>query len=422
MSMEERAKGFIALLDRLPQGVLCQRDPASALRSPREHPCGETGRCFEEQQAAADAAGAPPPSFCPPEPAWQRRDLWRQQHAPQLFPLACRVVAMALHVRNAQRKHEGLPPLPDALGVLGMLQDPSLLDLESGHRAAEADKKMPSVLTPSALLDSATAWPSWGKEALALLLQEKATLKTQLWIDPAAIFPQAGLVPDPWQERVLRSRAERIMILAARQVGKSLVCAALALRTMLLEAPALVLVVSPSDRQSGEFVRKAKSFYYALRSPEVPSVVGNSALQLHLSNGSRLVGLPDSEGKIRGFSDVRLLFFEEASRVPAALFHACTPMLAVSHGRQVALSTAFGKQGWYFDAWENDASWHKEKVTAEQCPRISRAFLEAEKQKMPERWFVQEYDNAFLDPVDSVFRQEDIDRLVNPNLPSELNW
>jgi hypothetical protein len=204
--------------------------------------------------------------------------------------------------------------------------------------------------------------------------------------------------------------------------GKSLVCAALALRTMLLEAPALVLVVSPSDRQSGEFVRKAKSFYFLLRSSEVPHVVGNSALQFHLSNGSRLVGLPDSEGKIRGFSDVRLLFLEEASRVPDRLFHTCTPMLAVSHGRQVALSTACGKQGWYFDAWENDKSWHKENVTAEQCPRISRAFLEAEKQKMPERWFVQEYYNAFLDPSDSVFRQEDIDRLVDPSIKPLLNW
>jgi hypothetical protein len=95
---------------------------------------------------------------------------------------------------------------------------------------------------------------------------------------------------------------------------------------------------------------------------------------------------------------------------------------AVSHGRQVALSTAFGKQGWYFDTWEKDQSWHKETVTADQCPRISRAFLEAEKNKMPERWFVQEYYNAFLDPLDSVFRQEDIDRLVDPSIKPLLNW
>jgi hypothetical protein len=418
--MEERAKGFIAILHRLQQGVLWQLYQDSANLSLRGHPCGEAGRLFEEQEAAAEAASAPPPSFCPSEPAWRRRNLWRQHHAPQLVPRAGRVVAMALRVRNEQRQHEGLPPLPDVLGVLDMFANPFSLDRD--HGTGGAVKMTPSLAAPSALLDTATSWPSWGKEALALLLQETATLKAKLWIDPAALFQQAGLVPDPWQARVLRSQAERIMILAARQVGKSLVCAALALRTMLLEAPALVLVVSPSDRQSGEFVRKVKSFYYVLRDPEVPHVVGNSALQLHLSNGSRLVGLPDSEAKIRGFSDVRLLFFEEASRVPAALFHTCTPMLAVSHGRQVALSTACGKQGWYFEAWEHDQSWHKENVTAKQCPRISRAFLEAEKRKMPERWFAQEYDNAFLDPLDSVFRQEDIEAMVDPTIEPLLNW
>jgi hypothetical protein len=422
LSMEERATGFIAVLYRLPPGTLCRMHRDSAALLPPGHPCGEAGRLFEEQQAVADAASAPPPSFCPHESAWRRRDLWRQHHARQLFPCACRVVALALRVSNEQRKQEGLPPLPDTLGVLSMSANRFSLDLESGQGTGGAETKMPSSRTPSALLDSATSWPSWGKEALALLLQERATLKTKLLIDPAALFHQAGMMPDPWQERVLRSQAERIMILAARQVGKSVVCAALALRTMLLEAPALVLVVSPSDRQSGEFVRKVKSFYFSLRGPEVPHVVGNNALQLHLSNGSRLLGLPDSEGKIRGFSDVRLLFFEEASRVPDGLLHACTPMLAVSHGRQVALSTAFGKQGWYFDSWEKDQSWHKENVTADQCPRISRAFLEAEKQKMPERCFLQEYYNAFLEPFDSVFRQEDIDRLVDPNIKPLLNW
>jgi hypothetical protein len=267
----------------------------------------------------------------------------------------------------------------------------------------------------NALVDSQACWPDWAKQGLNALLQETASLKASLWSDPAAIFRQAGLKPDPWQERVLRSQAQRIMILAARQVGKSLACSALALRTMLLESPALVLVVSPSDRQSAEFVRKAKGFYYSLRGREVPKKTADNALQLHLANGSRLVGLPDSEGKIRGYSDVKLLFFEEASRVPDGLRHTCTPMLAVSHGREVALSTAFGRVGWFYEGWDKDLTWHKEKVTADQCPRISRAFLASQREKMPERWYLQEYENQFLDPLDSVFRAEDIERLVDPN-------
>ena len=77
---------------------------------------------------------------------------------------------------------------------------------------------------------------------------------------------------------------------------------------------------------------------------------------------------------------------------------------------------------WFHDAWHGSGDWERVKITAEQCPRISRAFLEAQKQKMPERCFLQEYYNAFLEPFDSVFREEDIDRLVDPNIKPLFNW
>lgn len=242
-------------------------------------------------------------------------------------------------------------------------------------------------------------------------------------LDPLAIIRLAGMEPDPWQTGVLDCEADKVMLLGGRQIGKSLVCSALALRTMILEEGALVLVISPSDRQSGEFVRKAKSFFYSLpRGNGIPEATADSALQLHLDNGSRLIGLPDSEGRVRGYSGVKLLFLEEASRVPDQLYHACTPMLAVSKGRQVALSTAFGKMGWYFDAWEKDSTWRKFKVTADQCPRITPAFLASEKRAMPERWFLQEYYCEFLDPEDAVFNREDIEAMEDPTLKPLLNW
>src|SRR5437667_4134403 len=118
-----------------------------------------------------------------------------------------------------------------------------------------AHKHMNPSVTRNDLLATMPFWPAWAKSAWSLLGQPTATLMAKLWTDPTAIFRTARMIPDPWQERILRSQADKIMLLAARQVGKSIVCSALALRSMLLEAPALVLVVSPSDRQSGEFVR-----------------------------------------------------------------------------------------------------------------------------------------------------------------------
>jgi hypothetical protein len=55
---------------------------------------------------------------------------------------------------------------------------------------------------------------------------------------------------------LLRSLHPRLLIAAGRQVGKSQVTAALILREALLNAPALVLILSPSARQSQEIQKK----------------------------------------------------------------------------------------------------------------------------------------------------------------------
>jgi hypothetical protein len=76
-----------------------------------------------------------------------------------------------------------------------------------------------------------------------------------------------------------------------------------------------------------------------------------SALQLELENGSRIVSLPGKEGTIRGYPGARLLAIDEAAWVPDDLYLAVRPMLAVSDGRLVALSTPHGTRGWFYEAW-----------------------------------------------------------------------
>src|SRR5262245_6097749 len=68
--------------------------------------------------------------------------------------------------------------------------------------------------------------------------------------DPVRILCRAGLTPDPWQADTLRSAAARVLLLCARQAGKSTVAAGLALREALLTPGSLVLLLSPTLRQS----------------------------------------------------------------------------------------------------------------------------------------------------------------------------
>lgn len=222
-----------------------------------------------------------------------------------------------------------------------------------------------------------------------------------LALDPARLMEVCGLTPDPWQRELLRSTAKQHLLLCSRQTGKSSSTAALSLWEAIYNAPALILLLSPSLRQSQELFKKVMDFYAALDSP-VP-VVESSTLRLTLANGSRIIALPGKEETIRGYSGVRLLVIDEASRVSDALYYSVRPMLAVSGGRMIALTTPFGKRGFFFDAWEKGTDWERVKVTAYDCPRISRAFLEEERAASGDWWFSQEYLCEFRDTTDQVF-------------------
>ena len=139
----------------------------------------------------------------------------------------------------------------------------------------------------------------------------------------------------------------------------------------------------------------------------VPAV-RETALQLELANGSRVVSLPGTEGTVRGFSRVALLVIDEAARVSDPLYYAVRPMLAVSRGRLVALSTPFGQRGWFHAEWTGQGDWERVCVTADQVPRITREFLAEERRALGDRWYAQEYQCSFESTVDAVFDYRDI--------------
>lgn len=225
-------------------------------------------------------------------------------------------------------------------------------------------------------------------------------------LDPAELVRRAGLEPDPWQLAVLRSVQSRQLLNCCRQAGKSTITAGLALHTALYEPESLILLLSPGERQSKELLRKVAAFYETLDRP-VPAEAENT-LTLELENGSRIVALPGNEATIRGYSGVRLLIVDEASRVPDALYAAVRPMLAVSGGRLLALSTPFGKRGWWFEAWDKGENWQRIKITADQCPRITPEFLEEERRALPASWFKSEYLCEFGELEGAVFAYDDI--------------
>lgn len=243
-----------------------------------------------------------------------------------------------------------------------------------------------------------------------------ALLDTALALDPVRLVERAGLMPDPWQQQVLRSRAPRVLLNVTRQGGKSTAVAALAVHQALYQPGSLALLLSPSLRQSGELFRRCLSMYAGLDRPVRADA--ESALRVELSNGSRIVSLPGKEVTVRGYSGVDLLAIDEAARVSDELYYAVRPMLAVSGGRLVALSTPFGTRGWWYEAWRAADAWERYEVPATDCPRIPAEFLEEERRNVGQFWFEQEYLCRFLDALGQAFSRADIDRAFTEEVQS----
>lgn len=235
-------------------------------------------------------------------------------------------------------------------------------------------------------------------------------------LDPAAFAREAlGFDPDAWQERALRWCGKRLLLNCSRQSGKSTTSAVLALHKAMFYPGSLVLLVSPSLRQSGELFRKVGDMLKRL--DEQPALTEDNRLSLTLGNGSRVVSLPGQEATIRGFSGASLIIEDEAARVADDLYFSVRPMLAVSGGRLVLMSTPFGKRGHFFEAWQNgDNSWERIEITAHDCPRISPAFLEEERQALGDWWFRQEYLCQFVETVDQVFGYDLVNAAVDEKI------
>jgi len=219
---------------------------------------------------------------------------------------------------------------------------------------------------------------------------------------------------DDWQKDVVRGEHARLLLNVTRQGGKSTAAALLALHVALTEPGVLVLLLSPTQRQSGELLHTVAGLHGADESAITADA--ESALKLELANGSRIISLPGQERTVRGYASVRLLVIDEAARVADALYYSVRPMLAVSGGDLVAMSTPFGKRGWWWQEWTEGADWVRIQVTADRCPRITAEFLARERAAMPEWSYVQEYWCAFSDSADQLFGTEYITAALDPQV------
>jgi hypothetical protein len=85
------------------------------------------------------------------------------------------------------------------------------------------------------------------------------------------------------------------------------------------------------------------------------------------------------------------------------------------------LTTPNGKRGFFYEAWHSgDPTWHRVRVSADQCPRISKEFLEEELRELGPTRFSEEYQLEFVDNAQAAFNSAIIEALFDDHSVREL--
>lgn len=229
-------------------------------------------------------------------------------------------------------------------------------------------------------------------------------------LDPVVFGRKIGFDAETWQQALLRSRARRRIVACARQVGKTETTSILAVHTALYRPGSLVLLISPTQRQSDEMLRRCRAVYRRAGRPV--KAVGDSASALELENGSRIVSLPGTDNT-RSFAAVTLLVVDEASRVEDEIYASVLPMVA-SDGTMIVLSTPWGQRGWFYRLWTDTTNaYERHKVSVYESAQWSEARIAEVRGSVGSYMFASDYEVVFGDTDQQVFSTQAVRAAFN---------
>lgn len=214
---------------------------------------------------------------------------------------------------------------------------------------------------------------------------------------------------DDWQKEVIEwlLTGKNICLRSGRQCGKSTVIAIGVTEYAVKNPKKLVMVISATERQAYLLFSKILGYLHDTYKKEIKSGKDRpTKSEIRLKNGTRILCLPtgmDGIG-IRGYT-VDLLVADEAAYIPQDVWPAVTPMLATTKGALVLLSTPRGIGNFFYDCYHNPVFQTKH-VSSEDCPRISKEFLEYEKKRLSSVHYKQEYLGEFTDKVRQILSDQ----------------
>ncbi|MAF43366.1 MAG: hypothetical protein CMI54_04225 [Parcubacteria group bacterium] len=220
------------------------------------------------------------------------------------------------------------------------------------------------------------------------------------------------LTLDDWQKKYIEQEGN-CFILCGRQSGKSAAMSIKFGKRAATRKNRIVLMLAFTEKQAYALFFKTLEYLEAVYPRMIDKRTGYKPTKhvINLRNGSKIMcyaaGLT-GEG-IRGYT-VTDLVIDEAAAMSREVFVAVSPMLSVTGGTMDLSSTPKGKEGYFYEASLRDDFEHFY-VSAEDCPRHTKQYLDNEKKHMSKLEYAQEYLAIFLDDLKRVFSDELLDRV-----------
>ncbi len=175
----------------------------------------------------------------------------------------------------------------------------------------------------------------------------------------------------PYQRRALEGIRDHkySVLLWCRQAGKSFVLAYWAIQRCIELNNHKVVVISPSERQSKEFMDKVRLHISAIKNLKIDFFedVQANILEARFPNGSKIIALPSKPETVRGFSGDVIMdeasHFDRGHEVYQAVFPTITRK---KEYKLIAISTPRSKKDIFYFLWEsaqNDPLWFRMKLT-----------------------------------------------------------
>jgi len=215
------------------------------------------------------------------------------------------------------------------------------------------------------------------------------------------------LTLDPWQKEYIKAEGNTFL-LCGRQSGKT-TAASIKFGERAAKKPhSTILMIAFTEKQAYNLFFKTLMYLEATHPYMIVKKGKDKPTQhrINLKNGSKILcyaaGLTGMG--LVGYT-ITDLVVDEAASMNRQIFTLLTPTLSVTGGSINLLSTPRGKEGYYYECSQRK-DFNKFYVSAEDCPRHSKDFLEAEKSRMSELEYAQEYMAQFLDDLKRLYPDE----------------